>query len=297
MQWTVGRRIGLGFAISLALIVIVAGIGAYTLRTTSRTYENAIAVRRQLLVSAVRAASELRAANIGNLRYMVEQSDRYLRQRDSSLAVSRNLIESVRTASTRDDERATWTAILASVQKWEQAMRRAATAYAAGNVTEANRVRHDEIQPVRDEIDARIREVVSTIEQRTDSVVSDATDTSATASNTVIGGALLALLVGVAIAYLLGRSINQPLQQTTSVLASSAAQILAATTEQAAGTNETMAAVSETVATVDEVAQTAMQSTERARAVADTAQRAADAGRAGRKAVQDSVAAMRTLQT
>ena len=44
-------------------------------------------------------------------------------------------------------------------------------------------------------------------------------------------------------AYLLAKSINGPLQETSSVIASSAAQILAATTEQAAGTNESMAAV------------------------------------------------------
>ena len=34
MEWTVGRRIALGFAIGLALLVIVAAIGAISLRTT-----------------------------------------------------------------------------------------------------------------------------------------------------------------------------------------------------------------------------------------------------------------------
>jgi methyl-accepting chemotaxis protein len=46
------------------------------------------------------------------------------------------------------------------------------------------------------------------------------------------------------------------------------------------------------VTTVDEVAQTAEQAAQRARIVADSAQRAADVGKTGRKAVDDSSAAM-----
>ncbi|HUQ82394.1 MAG TPA: methyl-accepting chemotaxis protein [Gemmatimonadaceae bacterium] len=297
MEWTVARRIALGYAISLALVIVVATIGAYSLRSTSNTYDDAIRTRRELLINGLRAESELRAANVSNLRYMIEESDRYTRERDSSLAVARNLIGSIRAASTREEDRVAWSSALSLVDRWEQAMRRAAALTASGNAAEAARMRRDEVQPVRDQIDKQIREYVQSIEVRTDSTVADASSTAHTSSNTLVGGAILALLVGVASAYWLGRSINRPLQQTTSVLASSASQILAATTEQAAGTNETMAAISETVATVDEVAQTATQSTERARAVAETAQRAAETSRAGRKAVQDSVGAMRSLQT
>jgi methyl-accepting chemotaxis protein len=297
MEWTVGRRIALGFAISLALLVIVAAIGAYSLRSTSSSYESAIETRRVQLISALQAESELRAANVANLRYTVEETPRFLRDRDSTLANARTLIATIRASSPREDDRTEWANALVLIDRWEAGMRRAATLSAAGNSAEALRVRREEIQPIRDDIDARIRRYVQSIEARTDTVVRGATESAHMASNTLMIGAVIALVIGVLLAYWLGRSIHEPLRLTTSVLASSASQILAATTEQAAGTNETMAAVSETVATVDEVAQTAMQSTERARAVADTAQRAADASRAGRKAVQDSVSAMRSLQT
>ena len=77
------------------------------------------------------------------------------------------------------------------------------------------------------------------------------------------------------------RAVAGPLRETTGVLASSAAEILAATTQQASGASESSAAVTQTVATVDEVAQTAEQATQRAKAVADTARRAAEIGEAG----------------
>lgn len=80
--------------------------------------------------------------------------------------------------------------------------------------------------------------------------------------------------------------------ETANRLASATAEILAGTTQQAAGAQEQASAVSQTVTTVDEVLQTAEQSTQRARVVADSSQRASEIGRAGRKAVEESIAVM-----
>jgi hypothetical protein len=56
----------------------------------------------------------------------------------------------------------------------------------------------------------------------------------------------IARLTGIAAALLLGRAVVNPLRETTTVLASSAAQILAATRQQAQGASQTMAAVADT---------------------------------------------------
>lgn len=92
------------------------------------------------------------------------------------------------------------------------------------------------------------------------------------------------LLVGGASAVFLNRAVSLPLRRSSTVLASTAAEILAATTQQAAGAAESSAAVTETVATVDEVAHTAEQAVERAQAVAHAAQSAGEMGRDGRAA-------------
>jgi PAS domain S-box-containing protein len=85
-------------------------------------------------------------------------------------------------------------------------------------------------------------------------------------------------------------------RQVEEGLASASAQILASTTEQAAGAEEQAAAVAQTVITVDQVTQTATQAAQRARGVGDNAQRNLEVGKAGRKAVEDSIAALNALK-
>jgi methyl-accepting chemotaxis protein len=74
-------------------------------------------------------------------------------------------------------------------------------------------------------------------------------------------------------------------------LSSATAQILASTTQQAAGAQEQAAAVSQTVTTVDQVTQTSDQAAQRAKGVGEAFQRTLEIGKAGRKAVEDSIAA------
>src|SRR5262249_45994105 len=86
------------------------------------------------------------------------------------------------------------------------------------------------------------------------------------------------------------------IREAVGQLSSASAEILASTTQQAAGSQEQAAAVAPTGATVDEVRQTAEQSAQRARGVGEVVQRALEVGKAGRKVVDDSQAAMATVR-
>ncbi len=79
-------------------------------------------------------------------------------------------------------------------------------------------------------------------------------------------------------------------------LSSTSAEILASTTQQAAGAEQQAAALAETGAIIDEVTQTAAQAAEQARGVGAAVQRTAEIGVTGRKTVEDSVQAMGTLK-
>jgi PAS domain S-box-containing protein len=87
------------------------------------------------------------------------------------------------------------------------------------------------------------------------------------------------------------------IREAVNKLASASAQILTSTTQQAAGAQEQAAAVSQTVTTVDEVTQTSAQAAQRAKNVGEIAQQNLDIGKAGRKAVEDSIAAMNNLKS
>jgi methyl-accepting chemotaxis protein len=297
MTWTIGRRIAAALAIELALLLVVAVVGIAALGRTATAFENALTVRRTQVAPAIRAQSELRGANVEQLRLFVADDPRYAKARDSLVEVSRQIVAGLRETSATAADSARWASVDGLLTRWHAAMLTSSNAQAAGGRAEALRVRATALEPLRAELDSVIRSGVMRAQSHGDELAATGASVATAARNMIIAGSLIALLAGLLAGYLISRSINRPLQETANVIASSSAEILAATTEQAAGTNESMAAVTETVATVDEVAQTATQSAQRARAVADAAQRAAEGGRAGRKAVGESVQAMQLVQT
>jgi methyl-accepting chemotaxis protein len=92
------------------------------------------------------------------------------------------------------------------------------------------------------------------------------------------------------------RELMREIGEGVNVLASSASEITASTTQVASGSAETASAVSETTSTVEEVKQTAQISTQKARYVSDTAQKVVQISQDGKKAIDDSVAAMGRIQ-
>jgi len=214
------------------------------------------------------------------------------RSRDSTLAVARGLVEQLRDATQTPEGRTLWIEALAALARWEEASRASMAAARAGRQAEAMRIRDQEATPARDAMRERMRAGIDRAERRTEDAVLAATAAAGRMRMLLLLGAALALIVGTISAVLLNRAVSGPLKETTGVLASSAAEILAATTQQAAGATESSAAVAETVTTVEEVTQTAEQATQRARAVADSSQRAAEIGKAGRRAVEESVTGM-----
>jgi methyl-accepting chemotaxis protein len=91
-------------------------------------------------------------------------------------------------------------------------------------------------------------------------------------------------------------SLFQTIAETTGSVASAAAEILAATSQQSSGAQEQAASVAQTVSTVDEVLQTSEQAAHRATTVAQSSQRSLEISKAGRKAVDDSVQVMGSVK-
>ena len=296
MHWTVSRRIATGFAVVLTLVVVVAVAGILALQGTARAYEQALARERGSLVPALRAESEFRRAIVDYLGFLAQLREQDSRSRDSTLALSRGLLEQLRDSARAADTRAAWTEALGAVAQWDEASRASIAAALAGHEADALRIRDGRVTPARDAARTAMRRGGELVEQGADSVLLASEHTAAGLKSVLLLGGLIALVVGALTALLLNRAVSRPLQETSGVLASSAAEILAATTQQASGASETSSAVAETVTTVDQVAQTAEQAAHRAKTVAESAQRAAEIGKAGREAVEQSTAAMTAVK-
>lgn len=297
MNWTVSRRIVSGFSIVLVLLLIVSLIGWKSLSNTTATYEQALNERRTELIPAYRGESDMRAANSAYLRFLLEPSVVHRRTRDSVLETSERMLTALRDSSKSPDTRQHWVDALALFASWHAALDSAMLLRERGDLNGALRIRATIAQPLRDRLDAIYQQGIHRAVSRADSTAARGAESASAARQMVGWGAALAILAGILSALLLNNAITKPLQETSSVIASGAAEILSATTEQAAGANQTMAAVSETVATVDEVTQTAEQAAQRARAVADSAQRVVEMGKAGRKSVEESIAGMQSVRT
>lgn len=92
------------------------------------------------------------------------------------------------------------------------------------------------------------------------------------------------------------REVNREIGEGFNVLASSAGEILAATTQVASGAAETAAAVSQTTTTVEEVRQTAQLSSQKAKVVSEIAQKAAQISQGGKKSVDETIEGMNRIQ-
>jgi methyl-accepting chemotaxis protein len=92
------------------------------------------------------------------------------------------------------------------------------------------------------------------------------------------------------------RRVTREIQESISVLSSSAQQIVATTTQVASAATETATAVSETTTTVEEVKQTAQLSSQKAKYVSETAQKVAQVSQGGKKSAAESIDAMKQIR-
>jgi methyl-accepting chemotaxis protein len=109
----------------------------------------------------------------------------------------------------------------------------------------------------------------------------------------IVWGTLFAILVVGGVGVLITRGLSGPIRDGVQSIASSAAEILAATTEQASGTQEGATAVQETTTTVQEMRQTAQLSSQKAQAVVESVRRTAQTSEDGRRAVELTLEGMR----
>lgn len=112
-----------------------------------------------------------------------------------------------------------------------------------------------------------------------------------------LGAAIaLALAIGVILAVVISRDVSRKLAAVISRLGTSTAEMLAVTSQVAAGAVQTATAISEAATTVDEVRQTSLLSSRKATSVSDSAQTADQVAEAGRRAVTETLAGIQRIQ-
>jgi methyl-accepting chemotaxis protein len=294
---TIQAKLALGFALGPIILAIVGWI-AYTniLSLSETTAERAHSYI--VLQKAEMLAKTIVDAETGQRGYLLTGSEPYLEPYNKALheidTVTNELVEltadnprqQARLAALKQQTRTKLDEMADALKAGREQGQAAAIA-----VIQSDRGKKamDEVRVLLEQFEAEENDL---LRQR----AATADRTAEITFNSIIYGTIISFLVLAAIGILIALSVIGPVNRTVEQLTSVSAEILAGTTQQAAGMREHSSAVTETVTTVDEVLQTSEQAAQRAQAVADTSQRAAQVGLAGRKSVEESVNAMNTVR-
>ena len=296
---TIGKKIAGGFALPLAILVIV-GASAYW--NTAQLIDTAESVAREheVLQTIEKVLSVLKDAETGQRGYVITRDETYLTPYTDALKRLHPILDDLQRLtedSPRQQDRIKEMRSLIDAKFKELSdtidtrKNKELDEEKSFKATQKI-VRSDAGKAAMDKIRTLTDQMRSEAQQRLKERNAKATGTALASRLTLgIGTALAFVLVSVA-GFFVIRSITAPVRDAVRELTEASTGILASTAQQAAGAQEQAAAVSQTVATVDEITQTAEQSSQRARGVGEAVGRTLEVGKAGKKVVEDSLAAM-----
>ena len=291
---TIGKKIIGGYAVVLLILMVVTATAFYSFGVIEDTYTKFIDVEAQAILAATALQLEARdqTAQYRGLLLFPEDQSRFLNDLRDSYREFDVLIEKLRKLSVSEDGRRVIEEIAEIQKKYRAGQERGITLAQQGKRSEAAAFSDKETRPLSVELREKSGRYIELQQKRLAEGRADVSRTLGRSIFVLMTASLLALVSGLAIGFLLTRSITRQLREAIAQLSSSSAEILAMTTQVAAGAAETATAVSETTTTVEEVKQTAQVASQKAKYVSETAQKASQGSQTGRRSVEGSIEGM-----
>lgn len=296
-HWTFGRKVGAGFAVTVALAVAIGAVAIYTLRVVVSSKDQVIEVRTQIAVDAQRldALIESKAASVR--AFLLTRDERFLTEIQEVRRSFGEVLGRLRQAVATDEGRG----MVASIERAEAEHQNAANRVIALRRTDAttdavSRAFDEQLRPPREQLATAIQVFVVREARLLDEAAQESTDVAGTATALMTVIALGAVLVAGMAAFFLTRSLTRQIGTAVGQVQSSSAELQAAATQQAAGSKEQATAMSEISTTISELLATSRQITESAQRVAHIAGQTGIAARSGNETVEtahESIAGIR----
>jgi methyl-accepting chemotaxis protein len=296
-NWTFGKKIAAGFALSFVLLVVVGAV-AYTsinkLTTTSRW----ITHTHEVLEHIASVLSSLKDAETGQRGYVITGDDAFLEPYRTGTGDALNVVKELRRATADNPaQQKRIDSIEPLVAAKLAEMKLIIDLRAKGSVDEAVKtVRGGEGKRLMDDIrrvlDEMVNEERGLLKQR----VEEGDGAASGAKSVIILGTLLSLALVTGAGFLITRSLSRQIGGSVGHIQSSSTELQAAAGQQATATKEQATAMNEISTTISELLATSRQIAESAQRVAQIAGQTAIAARAGDATVataQDSISAIR----
>ena len=297
MKWTIGTKIGAGYAVALAILAV---LGVLSYRNTTDMIES-IQLRvhtYQVFDSIQGLLAALQDAETGQRGYILVGENSYLEPYQNGLNAIDQKLKYLRklTADNPNQQRRLdelnplVTSKLAELKETID-LRNNVGFEAALKIIRAGKGKAV-MDGVRKVVAEMKEEETMLLKQREDVTQANIQATIAV----IVYGVPFAFATLLIIGFIITRSITRQLRESIAQLSASSSEILATTTQIASGAAETATAVSETTATVEEVKQTAQMASQKAKYVSESAQKATQTSQAGRKSVEESIQGMQRIQ-
>jgi methyl-accepting chemotaxis protein len=296
-NWTFGRKIAAGFALSLILLIAI-GTVAYTNISKLTATSEWVTHTHDVLEHIAGVLSELKDAETGQRGYVITGDEAFLEPYHTGSAGVLTVIKDLRqlTADNPNQQKridAAEPLINAKLAELKQTvdLRR------AGNVDETVKIVKggegkrfmDDLRGILNDMENEERTLLKQREE-------EGSAAAAGAKSVIIFGTLLCLLCVTAAGILITRSLGRQIGSSVGKIQSSSTELQAAANQQATATKEQSTAMSEISTTISELLATSRQIAESAQRVAQIAAQTAAAARSGDATVataHDSITTIR----
>jgi methyl-accepting chemotaxis protein len=280
--WSFGRKVGFGFAVVVALTMLVGAIAILALRGVVRAKDRVLDVNARGLVDAQRLES-------------AAEEQTYLDELAAARVKSNELVH--RLSGSRPE----LSAVLEAMRLADEEFRRSTDelvriAQRGGSKAEVERYFVDELRPKRRSLASSIDALTDAEERNLEAATQAATEATNAAIAMAFSATLAALLAGVLAAVVLTRTLGRQIGQAVGQVQSSSAELSAAANEQAAGIRQQATAINEITTTISELLTTSRQIAESAQRVAQMALQTGGSARAGDETVGRANESLSSIQ-
>lgn len=291
--WTFGQKIAAGFAVMVAVTVVVGLAAVLSLRHVVSTADRVLDVNARQLVDAQRLRAAAAEKSSEARGFLLTRSQDALEQMTKARREFVEVMAELKRIPSDPDGQRQLAAIELAEAEHQRALDGVLSLRRTGTAVEVvSRTFGQRVVPKRAALDSAIDAIVARQERRLADGRQAARSATSLATTLVAVSLVASVTAAVLLAVVLGRALRRRIGATVGQVNSSSTELQATANQQATGAREQATAMSEIATTISELLASARQIAESAQRVAVVAEQTANAGRSGEGTVATAQASI-----
>jgi methyl-accepting chemotaxis protein len=290
---TFGKKLAIGFAITVAFTVVMGLIAVYALNRVVASKDRVIALYAQNQIDAAKLQTAVARKAAAVRGYVLSGDDRYLQSEQEARQMFFTTLDKMKQNVFTPEGKA----MLADIQTIENEHqilvgRSIAMRQANASPEEIAKYMRAEVIPEVDRLFAKVDQFAAWEEKLLNDGRAASTAQASWATTLVISIAIAVIILAALIATLLGKTLTEQIGSAVHNIQNSSAELQTTASQQATGAREQATAMSEITTTINELLATSRQIAESAQRVASISSEAGMAATTGDRIVQRAQGSM-----